>query len=50
VDAVHERGVVAHFGRHRAKQVADALLVLDVHVEVPHHHDAAVGPDALAAT
>ena len=34
VDAVHERGVVAHLRRQRAEQVPDPLLVLDVHVEV----------------
>ena len=49
VDAVHERGVVAHLGRQRAEQVADPLLVLHVHVEVADHHDAAVGADALLA-
>ena len=32
-----------------AEQVADALLVLDVDVEVADHDDAAVGADALRA-
>jgi hypothetical protein len=50
VDAVHESGVVAHLGRQRAKQMADALLVLHVHLEVAHHHHTAVGANALLAT
>ena len=49
MDAVHERRVVPHLRRQRAEQVADALLVLDVDVEVADHDDAAVGADALLA-
>ena len=49
VDAVHQGRVVSHFRRHRAEQMADPLLVLHVHLEVAHHDDAAVGPDALLA-
>jgi hypothetical protein len=48
MDAVHERGVVPHLRRKRTEQVADPLLVLDVHIEVADEHDAAVRPDALA--
>src|SRR5262249_19301770 len=49
VDAVHERRVVPHFGRHWAEQVADPLLVGHVHLEVADHYNAAVCPDALLA-
>jgi hypothetical protein len=49
VDAIHERGVVAHLRRERPQQVADALLVLHVHVEVADEHDAAIGPDVVLA-
>jgi hypothetical protein len=49
VDAIHERGVVAHLGRQRLKQVADALLMFDIHIEVADHDDGAVGADALLA-
>ncbi len=49
MDAVHEGRVVAHLRRHRAEQMADALLVLDVDLEIAHHDDAAVGADALLA-
>lgn len=49
VDAVHEGGVVAHFRGEGAEEVADALLVLDIHVEVADHDDAAVGADAFLA-
>ena len=47
MDSIHERRVIAHFGRHRAKQVADALLLLNIHVQVADHHDAAVGADVV---
>jgi hypothetical protein len=50
VDAVHERRVVAHLGRQRREQVADALLVGDVDVEVADQHDRAVGADRLTAS
>ena len=50
VDSIHQRRVVSHFRRHRAEQVADPLLVLDIHLEVAHHHDPAVGPDAFLST
>ena len=50
VDAVHKGGVAAHLRRHGAEEVDDPLLVLDVHVEVPKHHDSAVGADALPPT
>ena len=50
MNAVHESRIIPHLGGHGAEQVADALLVFDVHVEVPHHHDPAVGAYALAAT
>jgi hypothetical protein len=49
MDAVHESRVVPHFGRQRAEKVADALLVLHVHVEIAYQHDGAVGADALLA-
>ena len=29
--------------------MADPLLVLDIHLEIAHHDDAAIGPDALLA-
>ena len=47
VQPVHECRVVAHLRRHRTEQVADLLLLLDIHVEVSHHHNAAVRPDIL---
>ena len=50
VDAVHEGGVVPHFWRHRPKEVADALLVLYIDVEIAYHHDAAIGANALFAS
>jgi hypothetical protein len=49
MDAVHEGRVVPHLGRQRAEEVADALLVLHVDVEVADQHDGAVGADALLA-
>ncbi len=49
VDAVHQRRVIAHLGRHGTEQVADPLLVLHIHVEVADHHDRPVGADALLA-
>ena len=47
VDAVHQRRVVPHLGRKRLEKVADFLLMLDVYIEVTHHHDATVGADGL---
>ena len=49
MNPVLERGVVPHVRGHGTEEVTDPLLVLHVHVEVAHHHDAAVGPDALLA-
>ena len=49
VEAVHEGRVVAHLRRQRAQQMADPLLLLDVHVEVADHDEAAVGADVLLA-
>jgi hypothetical protein len=50
VDSIHEGGVVAHLLGQRAEQVADTLLVLDVHVEVAYEHDATVSADAFPAS
>jgi hypothetical protein len=44
-----EGRVVAHLLRERAQQVPDALLLLHVYLEVSHHHDPALGADALLA-
>ena len=49
VDAVLEGRVVAHLTRQGAEQVADALLLLHIDVEVAHHHDPALSADALLA-
>ena len=49
VDAVHEGGVVAHLGRQRTEQMADALLVLHIDLEIAHQDDGSIGPDALLA-
>ena len=49
VNPVHEGGIVTHLGWQRAKQMADTLLMLDIHVEVADQHDGAVGADALLA-
>src|ERR1700730_967480 len=48
MDPVHERGVVAHLGRQRPEQMADALLVLHVDLEISDQDDRSIGPDALA--
>jgi hypothetical protein len=34
MDAIHERSVVPHLGWQRPEKMADALLVLHVHVEI----------------
>ena len=49
MDAIHERGIVAHVRGQGAQEVTDPLLMLDLDVEVAHHHDAALGPNALLA-
>lgn len=41
--------VIRHFGRQGTKQIPDALLH-NIHVIVPHHHDAPLGANALLAT
>src|SRR5882762_10047770 len=48
MDAVHKRGVVAHFRRQRPEQMTDALLVLHIDIEIADQDDAAIGADALA--
>jgi len=47
MDTVHECGVVTHLRRQWAGQMPSPLLVLDVDVEIAHHHYAAVGAYAL---
>lgn len=47
--AVHEGGVVAHLRRHGSEQMADALLMGHVHVEVADHVEAAESANALLA-
>jgi len=49
VDAVHEGGVAAHLLGQRPEEVADALLVLDVDLEVADEDEAAVAADVLLA-
>ncbi|EXI72922.1 MAG: hypothetical protein AW07_03058 [Candidatus Accumulibacter sp. SK-11] len=49
MDAVHERRVVAHLRRQRLKQVAHALLMLHIDLEIADHDDRTVGADALLA-
>src|ERR1039458_201151 len=49
VQTIHEGSVVPHLRRQRAQQMADALLLLDVNIEIADHHDPAVCPDILFA-
>src|ERR1035441_5986574 len=50
MDTIHERCVVSHFGRKRPEEVPDPLLMLDIDVEIPDQHNAAIGPDAFLAS
>ena len=50
VDSVHESRIVFHLGWHRPKQVSDALLMFNIHIEVANQNDAAIGSDAFLAT
>src|SRR5262245_5947782 len=47
VDAVHESRVVTHFRGQRTEKVPNALLMLHVHFEVPHHDNAAIRANTL---
>src|ERR1700733_5425762 len=38
---------MTHLGRQWAEKMANALLVLHVHVEIANHRNAAIGADAL---
>ena len=49
MNAIHERRVVPHLRRQRAQQMSDPLLLLDIHIEIADHDDAAVGADVLLA-
>ena len=49
MNPIHERRVVAHLRRHRAEQMPDPLLVLNVHLEIADQNDAAIGTDVLLA-
>ena len=49
VDSVHESGVVFHLGWHGAKQVSDALLMFNIHIEIANQDDTAIGSDAFLA-
>ena len=48
--AVHEGGAVAHICGHGAKQMPDALLMLNINLEISNHYNAAKSTDALFAT
>lgn len=41
--------VVAHFRRQWAQQMSNPLLLLDVHIEIADHHEAAVGANVFFA-
>ncbi len=45
--SVHERRIVAHFGRERPKEVPNLLLMLDVNLKVANENDAAIGADCF---
>ncbi len=49
VNPVHKRRVIAHLRRHGAEQMPHSLLVLDIHLEVAHHHYGTIASDTLAA-
>ena len=46
---VHERRVVPHLRRQWAQKMRDALLLLDIHIEVADHDEAAVSADLVLA-
>ena len=50
MDSIHESRIVFHFWGHGAKQVPQALLMLDIYIKVANHDDTAIGPNALLAT
>ena len=45
--AIHKCGVITHFLREWTKQMSNPLLVLNIDVKVAHHHNPAVGANAL---
>ena len=47
MQAIHEGSIVAHFRRHRSKQVSDPLLMFDVDIKVADEHDAPIGADTF---
>src|SRR5690606_29508443 len=50
MDAVHKGSIVTHLRRHWPEEMTDALLVLNVNIEISDHYNAAFGANALATT
>ncbi|MCY1459264.1 hypothetical protein D9M71_767240 [compost metagenome] len=50
MDTVHPGGVITHFCRKWAKQMAYALLVFNIHIEVSDKHHGAIGSNAFLPT
>jgi hypothetical protein len=49
MESIHECRIVAHVRRKRRQQMADALRLIEVHVEIADQDDAAFGPDGILA-
>ena len=49
MNPIHEGGVIPHLRRQRAQKMRDALLLLNIDVEVADHDDAAVSADLILA-
>ena len=49
MNPVHERGVIPHLRRQWAQEMRDALLLLNIDIEVADHDDAAVSADLILA-
>ena len=51
MNSVHEGRIISHFFGHWPEQVADALLMLNINLEIADQNNTAIRPDAfLAAT
>jgi len=47
MDSIHKCGIILHFRRQRSEQVADSLLMLDIHIKITHKNKSAICTNAL---
>ena len=50
MNPIHEGGVIPHFRREWTQKMRDALLLLNINIEVPDHDKAPISADLVLST